>query len=177
VSDVVGSIVSVNTSEKKGVAKTPRPSIELVVEQGVEGDAHAGPWHRQVSLLAMESVEKMRACGADVSPGAFGENVTTQGIVVHELPVGTRLLLGKSLVEVTQIGKECHDRCAIFHQVGDCVMPREGIFVRVLEGGTLSAGDEVRLVEEAQTGVAAGDDAAAPAAAARERPAATGEGS
>ncbi|MBM3146669.1 MAG: MOSC domain-containing protein [Actinobacteria bacterium] len=142
----VGRVVSVNTSAATGVRKEPCRAVELAVDHGVAGDAHAGPWHRQVSLLAEESIERMRACGADVSAGAFGENVTTRGVVVHELPLGSRLRLGPCLVEVTQIGKECHDRCAIFHQVGDCVMPREGIFVRVLSGGPLRPGDEVRVL-------------------------------
>ncbi len=159
-----GRVVSVNTSTVTGVKKEPRLSVELAVDHGVAGDAHAGPWHRQVSLLAEESIERMRACGADVSAGAFGENVTTCGVVVHELPLGTRLRLGSCLVEVTQIGKECHDRCAIFHQVGDCVMPREGIFVRVLRGGSLRPGDEVRVLgvetRVAQEGDAPGDGAA-----------------
>jgi MOSC domain-containing protein YiiM len=143
---VSARVVSVNTSDAKGERKTPRASIELIVEHGAYGDAHAGPWHRQVSVLAQESIRKMRDCGADVGPGAFGENVTTEGVTVHELPVGTRLRLGDALVEVTQIGKECHDHCAIFRQVGDCVMPREGIFVRVLEGATLRPGDVVEPV-------------------------------
>jgi MOSC domain-containing protein YiiM len=146
---MTGRIVSVNTSERTGVQKQPQPQVELAVEHGIRGDAHAGDWHRQVSLLAMESIQKMRSCGADVGPGAFGENVTTEGVVVYELPVGTRLRLGDSLCEVTQIGKVCHDRCAIFHQVGDCVMPREGIFVRVLQGGTLRAGDAIEVLAEA----------------------------
>jgi MOSC domain-containing protein YiiM len=142
----IGTVVSVNTSEKTGVQKIPRESIGLVADHGVAGDAHAGPWHRQVSLLAIESVEKMRAAGADVAPGAFGENVTTRGLVLYELPIGTRMELGGCPAEVTQIGKECHDHCAIFHQVGDCVMPREGIFVRMLGGGTLRAGDPIRVL-------------------------------
>ena len=146
---MTGRVVSVNTSEVTGEKKEPQPQVELVAEHGIRGDAHAGDWHRQVSLLAMESIQKMRDCGADVGPGAFGENVTTEGVVVHELPVGTRLRLGDSLCEVTQIGKVCHDRCAIFRQVGDCVMPREGIFVRVLEGGTLQAGDAMEVLAEA----------------------------
>lgn len=139
-------VISVNTSDCTGVKKTPQPQVELVVESGIAGDAHAGPWHRQVSLLAVESIERMRVAGADVSPGDFGENVTTEGIVVHELPVGTRLSVGPVLVEVTQIGKVCHDRCAIYHQVGDCVMPREGIFVRVLQGGVIRPGDALEVV-------------------------------
>jgi len=145
-SDARGTVVSVNVAPEKGERKTPRAEVTLVVEHGVEGDGHAGPWHRQVSLLAQESIDEMRARGLDVGVGDFAENVTTQGIVVHELPVGTRLALGPCLVEVTQIGKVCHDRCAIFYQAGDCVMPREGIFARVLRGGALRAGDEVTVV-------------------------------
>ena len=138
-----GRVVSVNIAAEKGVQKTPQAAITLVVEHGVEGDAHAGPWHRQVSLLANESVEKMRAKGLDVAPGAFGENVTTEGIVVYQLPVGTRMRMGEALLEVTQIGKVCHDRCAIYYQAGDCVMPREGIFARVLKGGIVTAGMKI----------------------------------
>ena len=140
-----GRVVSVNVAAEKGVRKQPVPSVTLVVEHGVEGDAHAGPWHRQVSLLADESIEKMKPACPSVDPGAFGENLTTEGIVVYELPVGARMRVADTLLEVTQIGKVCHDRCAIFHQAGDCVMPREGIFVRVLEGGEVKAGDEIRL--------------------------------
>lgn len=140
-----GRVVSVNVAAEKGVQKAPQSSIRLAVEHGVEGDAHAGPWHRQVSLLANESVLKMRALGLDVAPGAFGENVTTEGITVYQLPVGARLRMGEALVEVTQIGKVCHDRCAIYYQAGDCVMPREGIFVRVLEGGEVRPGDVIQL--------------------------------
>jgi MOSC domain-containing protein YiiM len=157
-----GRVVSVNTSERTGVQKQPQPQVELAVEHGIRGDAHAGDWHRQVSLLAMESIQKMRDCDADVGPGAFGENVTTEGVVVYELPVGTRLRLGDSLCEVTQIGKVCHDRCAIFHQVGDCVMPREGIFVRVLQGGALRAGDAIEVLADkpaAQADAVAGAEA------------------
>jgi len=140
-----GRVVSVNVAADKGVRKQPVSSVKLVVEHGVEGDAHAGPWHRQVSLLANESIEKMKPACPTVDPGAFGENLTTEGIVVYELPVGARMRVADTLLEVTQIGKVCHDRCAIFHQAGDCVMPREGIFVRVLEGGDVKAGDEIRL--------------------------------
>lgn len=144
-----GSVVSVNVAAAKGERKSPRESIELVPEHGAAGDGHAGPWHRQISLLALESIATMRDKGLEVGPGDFAENVTTEGIAVVSLPVGTRLRLGPCLVEVTQIGKECHDRCAIFSQAGDCVMPREGIFARVLEGGTLRAGDRVQVVEPA----------------------------
>jgi MOSC domain-containing protein YiiM len=132
-----GRVVSVNVAPEKGVRKQPVPSVTLVTEHGVEGDAHAGPWHRQVSLLANESIEKMKDACPTVDPGAFGENLTTEGIVVYELPVGARMRVAGTLLEVTQIGKVCHDRCAIFRQAGDCVMPREGIFARVIEGGRL----------------------------------------
>jgi MOSC domain-containing protein YiiM len=142
-----GCVVSVNVADTKGVRKAPVGEIVLVAGHGVEGDGHAGPWHRQVSLLAQESIDTMRAKGLEVGPGDFAENVTTEGVAVATLPVGTRLRLGEARVEVTQIGKVCHDRCAIFYLAGDCVMPREGIFARVLEGGRLRVGDEI-VVEE-----------------------------
>ena len=147
VHDCDGGIVSVNVADTKGVRKQPVESITLVVEHGVEGDAHAGPWHRQVSLLANESIEKMKPSCPTVEPGAFGENITTEGITVYELPVGTRFYAGEALLEVTQIGKVCHDRCAIFHQAGDCVMPREGIFARVVEGGSVAPGNGIVLMK------------------------------
>jgi len=137
-------VVAVNTSPVKGEQKMPVPEAELRAEHGIVGDAHAGDWHRQVSLLAEESIEKMRRLGLDVDPGAFAENITTRGIDLVVLPVGSRLMVGDSLLEVTQIGKECHARCAIYHQAGDCVMPKEGIFARVLQGGRLAAGMKVR---------------------------------
>lgn len=140
-----GRVIAVNVSRQKGGPKDPQPSVTLVAGHGIEGDAHAGPWHRQVSVLANESVDKMRALGAEVDPGSFAENVTTEGLLVHGLPVGTRLHLGSALVEVTQIGKECHEHCAVYARVGDCVMPREGIFVRVLEGGEARPGDSVTI--------------------------------
>ncbi len=121
----------------------------LVVEHGLEGDAHVGDWHRQVSLLALESIEKMRAMGLKVGPGDFAENLTTEGIDLVSLPVGTKLLIGEEgLGEVTQIGKECHTRCAIYHQAGDCVMPKEGIFIRVLQGGPVKVGDTIEILEQ-----------------------------
>ena len=141
-----GRVVAVCTSERKGTRKTNVGEALVKVGWGIEGDAHGGDWHRQISLLAMESIEKMQAKGLKVGPGDFAENVTTEGLVLHELPVGTKLRLGECLVEVTQIGKICHDRCAIYYQAGDCVMPREGIFVRVLEGGPLQVGDEVQVL-------------------------------
>lgn len=141
-------IVAVSISRKKGEKKTNVESVRLIIERGLERDAHAGDWHRQVSLLALESIQKIRDKGLAVSPGDFAENITTQGIRLWELPVGTRLKLGVDvLLEVTQIGKECHNRCAIFHQVGDCVMPREGIFARVVTGGDIRPGDAIRVVD------------------------------
>lgn len=136
-------VVAVCISEKKGERKTPVASVELRQEHGIVGDAHAGDWHRQVSLLAHESIEKMQRMGLDVDSGDFAENITTSGIELFTLPEGTRLTLGETLLEVTQIGKECHTRCAIFYQAGDCVMPKEGIFTRVLRGGMVKPGDEV----------------------------------
>jgi len=131
-------IVSVNVSRKKGERKSPVPSISLRPAHGVEGDAHAGDWHRQVSLLAAEDIEYMRGKGADVGPGDFAENITTEGVVLSSLPVGARLRVGDVELEVTQIGKECHKGCAIMQQVGECIMPRRGIFARVLKGGVIS---------------------------------------
>ena len=140
-------IVDVCVSASKGERKTPVASVELRVNHGIEGDAHAGEWHRQVSLLAVESIRKMQALGLSVGNGDFAENFTTEGIELYTLPVGTRLEIGDALLEVTQIGKECHTRCAIFYQAGDCVMPKEGIFVKVLKGGTVAAGAEINRIE------------------------------
>ncbi|MGD8876448.1 MAG: MOSC domain-containing protein [Syntrophobacterales bacterium] len=145
-----GRIVAVSVSNRKGIKKSNLPEGKLLEDEGLDGDAHAGDWHRQVSLLAMESIDKIREKGLEVSPGDFAENITTSGLEIWELPMGTRLAVGsEALLEVTQIGKECHDRCAIFHQVGDCVMPREGVFTRVVRGGTIWPGDEVRVLPEA----------------------------
>ena len=135
---MAGKVVAVCISEKKGERKTPVASIELRENYGILGDAHAGDWHRQVSLLASESIAKMQALGLDVTTGDFAENITTSGIDLVSLPLGTRLALGDVLLEVTQIGKECHTRCAIYYQAGDCVMPKEGIFAKVLRGGTIA---------------------------------------
>jgi len=129
------------------VVKKPVPEGCLEPEVGLVGDAHSGPWHRQLSLLAMESIQTMRDRGAEVNPGDFAENVTTEGIELYTLPVGARLALGEVEVEVTQIGKECHAGCAIRQLVGDCVMPRQGIFVRVLNPGTVRPGDPVRRLD------------------------------
>jgi len=140
-----GRVVALSVSDRKGVPKTNVPEVELVENHGIAGDAHAGPWHRQVSLLAIESIETMRAKGADVGPGAFAENITTEGLDLPSLQIGDRIVIGGAELEVTQIGKECHDRCAIYQAVGDCVMPREGIFARVLAGRRVRVGDGVVL--------------------------------
>ena len=139
----MAQVVAVCISENKGERKTPVASVELRENHGIVGDAHAGEWHRQVSLLAQESIDKMRKLGLDVNAGDFAENITTNGIDLVSLPIGSRLQIGETLLEVTQIGKECHTRCAIFYQAGDCVMPKEGIFVKVITGGTVKPGDEI----------------------------------
>ncbi len=136
-------VVAVCISRNKGERKTPVTGVELRENHGVVGDAHAGDWHRQVSLLAKESIDKMRAMGLDVDSGDFAENITTEGVDLPALPVGARLTVGETLLEVTQIGKECHTRCAIYYQAGDCVMPKEGIFARVLTGGAVRPGDVI----------------------------------
>lgn len=130
-------ILSINISDKKGEKKIPIPEAVLIENLGIEGDAHAGDWHRQVSLLAQEDINEMIKKGANVTCGDFAENITTEGIDLANLPIGTILNLGKVVLEVTQIGKECHSHCAIFRQVGDCVMPRKGIFTRVIKGGKI----------------------------------------
>jgi MOSC domain-containing protein YiiM len=142
-----GKVVSVNISPKKGTRKKNVIQSCLLPEFGLQDDAHAGKWHRQVSLLAMESIAKMVDLGLKVGPGDFAENITTQGLDLLQLPVGTRFRIGESsLLEVTQIGKVCHTRCAVYYQVGDCVMPKEGIFARVLQGGEIKVGDEIRVL-------------------------------
>jgi FdhD protein len=140
-------IVSIATSKKKGTRKTCVKEAELIPDHGIDGDAHAGKWHRQVCFLASESIEKARSGGLDVTFGDFAENIATTGIDWKNVPVGTRLKLGeKALVEVTQIGKECVKKCAIFYQAGDCIMPREGVFARVLEGGIIRTGDKIEFI-------------------------------
>lgn len=142
-----GKVISVNISEQKGVIKQPVPSGELRVDVGLVGDAHAGVGKRQVSLLALESIRKMNEQGApNLQPGNFAENITTEGVELHTLPIGTVLQIGETLHVVTQIGKECHKGCAIRELVGDCVMPREGIFTNVLEGGTIRPGDAIQIL-------------------------------
>ena len=153
----MAQVLAVCISDNKGERKKPVKEVELRENHGIIGDAHAGDWHRQVSLLAQESIDKMRALGLDVNAGDFAENITTSGIDLVGLPIGTRLQVGGTLLEVTQIGKECHTRCAIFYQAGDCVMPKEGIFARVITGGMIRPGDAVQCnpLESLQTGCAA----------------------
>jgi len=140
----VGKVISVNVSDNTGESKHDVGRRKVVAGFGLEGDAHGGDTHRQVSLLAEESIDRMRVKGLDVGPGAFGENMTTRGIDLASLPVGERLGVGEAVVlEVTQIGKECSKPCAIYYKVGECVMPGEGVFARVLEGGEIARGDEI----------------------------------
>ena len=143
----MAQIIAVCLSETKGMRKHDVGLGRLIANLGLEGDAHAlGSWHRQLSLLALESINKMRAQGLDVGPGDFAENITTEGLTLYTLPIGARLRLGTQAVgEVSQIGKECHSRCSIYQQAGDCVMPREGIFLKVLQGGTIKNGDPIRV--------------------------------
>ena len=143
-------VTAVCISDKKGVQKQPVPEINVRIGHGIAGDAHAGDWHRQISLLGEESVDKLRHHFPDLPAGAFAENILTSGITLYELPIGTKLRIGQTLLEVTQIGKECHKGCAIREVTGDCVMPREGIFTVVLEEGKIKAGDAVEVVEVAE---------------------------
>lgn len=143
-----GKVIAINISEKKGEMKKPIPVGKFIEDFGLEGDAHAGKWHRQVSLLGQESIDKMIEKGvAGLCAGNFAENITTEGICLYELPVGTKLKIGETLQEVTQIGKECHAGCEIAQQVGDCIMPKEGIFTIILEGGLIKAGDRIEIVK------------------------------
>ena len=145
-----GIVRSVNLSERKGCRKTPVPggSARVVEQLGFEGDGHAGGWHRQVSLLAWESVQKAQAMGLDVAEGDFAENITTEGIDLLQLPLGTRLRVGDEVeLEVSQIGKVCHTKCAIYHLAGDCIFPREGVFFVALSSGTVRVGDPVEVLE------------------------------
>ena len=132
-------------SEKKGTAKVQVPKAEFIEDFGIKGDAHAGKWHRQVSLLAFEKIEDFRADGGNVDFGAFGENLVVDGIELNKLPIGQKIKIGEVLLEVTQIGKKCHDKCQIYYQVGECIMPKNGIFTKVLNGGNVKVGDECSL--------------------------------
>ncbi len=146
---VVGKVVAISISRKKGIPKSNISSAKLIENHGIDGDAHAGNWKRQVSFLAIESVEKMRERGLpNLRPGAFAENLTTEFLNLPNFSVGTRIRIGKqSELEITQIGKECHDKCAIYFEVGDCVMPREGVFAKVIKSGEIKLNDEI-IVEK-----------------------------
>ena len=141
-------IVSIATSKKKGIQKVTVEEAFLKKEHGLEGDAHAGTWHRQVSFLASEEINKARKKGLEVTFGDFAENIATTGVDWKNIPVGSRVRLGQNaLLEITQIGKECHNRCAIYYKAGDCIMPREGVFARVLEEGKIRCGDPISIEE------------------------------
>jgi len=141
-------IVSIAISKKKGTRKTPVSTVRLREGHGIQGDAHAGPWHRQVSLLAVEDIQDMQAKGIDVDFGDFAENFATSGIDLPSLPIGSRLRIGDTvLLEITQIGKECHNKCAIYYQAGDCIMPKKGIFARVITGGEISCNDDIQVID------------------------------
>lgn len=163
----MAEVISVNISKEKGVVKTPVPKIKLLVNAGVEGDAHSGNWHRQISLLADESIDKLRdkLPNTALEPGVFAENITTCGIELFTLPVGTRLRVGETEMEITQIGKECHLGCAIRNLTGDCVMPREGVFAIVIREGQIKAGDSIKICSNTAKAEALKAEAAAEAKA------------
>lgn len=143
-----GKVLQVNISEKKGTIKKPVDFGEFEIDLGMKGDAHSGNWHRQVSLLGQESFDKMKEMGVDgLEYGVFAENLTTEGIILYELPVGTRLKIGNTIQEVTQIGKECHTGCEISKIVGKCIMPKEGIFTKIIEPGRVKAGDIIEILD------------------------------
>ena len=137
----MGTVKAVCTSAVKGIQKSEQQYVDLIPDWGIEDDAHAGPWHRQVSLLGYERIEAFKELGADVQNGSFGENIIVEGFDLKSLPIGTRFQCGDVVLELTQIGKQCHQHCAIYHKMGDCIMPREGVFCKVIEGGRISAGD------------------------------------
>lgn len=140
-----GKVIAICTSEKKGTQKQEVASAVLRENWGIEGDAHAGTWHRQVSMLSLEKIEEFRRRGAEVDFGAFGENLIVEGFDLSKLPVGTRFCVGDAVLEMTQIGKECHSHCAIHRVMGDCIMPREGVFTKVIKGGTIYPGDKIKM--------------------------------
>ena len=143
----MSKVLAICISKHKGTLKNEVKEANFIEEFGIEGDAHAGKWHRQVSLLAFEKIDDFRNKGGNVDFGAFGENLVVDGIELHKLPVGQQLQVGEVLLEVTQIGKECHDKCAIYYQVGECIMPKNGIFTRVLKGGKVKVGDKCTLID------------------------------
>ena len=142
----MGKIIAINISEKKGTQKTNIGKANFIADFGIENDAHAGDWHRQVSLLSYDKITAFNARGAQVKDGDFGENLVVEGIDFSSLPIGTRFISGDVILEMTQIGKECHHHCQIYHKVGDCIMPREGVFAKVVKGGELSVGDELVIL-------------------------------
>ena len=147
----MGKLLAINISKERGTEKREVPQAELVADYGIMGDAHAGKWHRQVSLLAQESIDIMTAMGAEgLCFGNYAENITTQGIKLHEIPVGKIIRIGETLHEVTQIGKECHadQGCAVARQVGKCIMPTQGIFTKVIKGGIIRIGDDIEIMDD-----------------------------
>lgn len=146
----MGTVIAVCTSPEKGTQKTDVKEAVFIEDFGIEGDAHAGKWHRQVSLLSCDKINAFREKGARVDHGAFGENLVVEGIDFRMLPVGTRLICGDVVLEVTQIGKECHHGCRIFQEMGECIMPREGVFAKVISGGVIRAGDQMQVEDEGQ---------------------------
>jgi MOSC domain-containing protein YiiM len=146
VENAIPKVTAINVSTKKGVPKKTIQIGEFITNFGLKDDAHAGDWHRQVSFLGQESIDRMTTQGIKgLGPGKFAENITTQNIVLYELSIGDRLIIGETVFEVTQIGKKCHQKCAIYHQIGDCVMPNEGIFARVLHGGIIRPGEKISV--------------------------------
>ena len=143
----MGKIKAICISDIRGIQKTEVEEADIQVDWGIVGDAHGGKWHRQISLLGFEKIEEFRAKGAEVDFGAFGENLVVEGFDFRKLPVGTRFQIGEVLLELTQIGKECHSHCQIYHKMGDCIMPREGVFTEVLRGGHIKKGDIVEMIE------------------------------
>ena len=143
----MGTVKAVCTSDRKGIQKLPHEAVELKPDWGIVGDAHAGQWHRQVSLLSFESIEDFKARGAQVNDGSFGENLVVEGFDLKSLPLGTRFSCGDGVeLELTQIGKECHAHCAIYYTMGECIMPHEGVFTRVVSGGTVRPGDPIEII-------------------------------
>lgn len=143
----MGKLIAINISEQRGTPKKPVSEALLVKGWGIEGDAHGGDWHRQVSLLSLERIEEFNRSGAGVQYGDFGENLVISGFDFKNLPVGTSFRIGKAVLEMTQIGKECHSHCMIFQRMGECIMPREGVFAVVINGGKIRPGDEVEMTE------------------------------
>ena len=143
----MGKVIAICTSPEKGTQKTRIEEGTFIEDFGLEGDAHAGKWHRQISLLSYEKIEAFRARGAEVADGAFGENLVVEGFDFKNLPVGTRFQCNEVILEMTQIGKECHSGCAIFKKMGECIMPKQGVFTRVLHGGVIHPGDELTILD------------------------------